>query len=110
MSEINTDFSTLTVIFDDKEYIYNFSQADELELAYAITVHKSQGSEFDGVVMPMYPCAPMLQNRSLLYTAVTRARKLAVLVGREECIKVMVDNKSEQKRYSGLQKKLEEQL
>ena len=98
----------LTVIFDDKQYMYNFSQADELELAYAITVHKSQGSEFDGVVMPMYPCAPMLQNRNLLYTAVTRAKKLAVLVGREECIKTMVDNKSEQKRYSGLQKKLEE--
>ena len=110
INSIDTEDETLTVIFDDKEYIYNFSQADELELAYAITVHKSQGSEFDGVVMPMYPCAPMLQNRSLLYTAVTRARKLAVLVGREECIKVMVDNKSEQKRYSGLQKKLEEQL
>ncbi|MBQ2754813.1 MAG: ATP-dependent RecD-like DNA helicase, partial [Clostridia bacterium] len=98
----------LTVVFDDKQYVYNFSQADELELAYAITVHKSQGSEFDAVVMPMYPCAPMLQNRNLLYTAVTRAKKLAVLVGREECIKTMVDNKSEQKRYSGLQKKLEE--
>ncbi|MBQ7076239.1 MAG: ATP-dependent RecD-like DNA helicase [Clostridia bacterium] len=100
----------LTVVFDDKEYMYNFSQSDELELAYAITVHKSQGSEFDGVVMPMYPCAPMLQNRNLLYTAVTRAKKLAVLVGREECIKTMVDNKSEQKRYSGLQSKLGEQL
>ncbi len=110
IKEIDNDSETITVVFDEKEYLYPFSQADELELAYAITVHKSQGSEFDGVIIPMYPCAPMLMNRNLLYTAVTRAKKLVVLVGREACINVMVDNANQQRRYSGLCKKLEELL
>ena len=95
-----------TIVFDDKVCIYDFSKMEELDLAYAVTVHKSQGSEFDVVVMPMYPCAPMLQNRNLFYTAVTRARKLVVLVGREQCIHTMVDNVNEQTRYSGLEAKL----
>lgn len=107
IESIDNESETLCVIFDDKEYTYSFPQLDELELAYAITVHKSQGSEFDAVIMPMYPCAPMLQNRNLLYTAVTRAKKLVVLVGRQSCINVMVDNANEQKRYSGLCSKLE---
>jgi len=97
---------TVKIIFDDRVSIYDFSQLDEVDLAYAVTVHKSQGSEFEVVIMPMYPCAPMLQNRNLLYTAVTRAKKLVVLVGRDSVIQVMVDNISEQKRYSGLQNKL----
>lgn len=97
---------TVKIIFDDRVSIYDFSQLDEVDLAYAVTVHKSQGSEFEVVIMPMYPCAPMLQNRNLLYTAVTRAKKLVVLVGRDSVIQVMVDNISEQRRYSGLQNKL----
>lgn len=108
IKEIDIPSETMTVMFDDKQYIYLFSQTDELELAYAVTVHKSQGSEFDAVVIPMYPCAPMLQNRNLLYTAVTRAKKLVVLVGRESCLNIMVDNVNQQRRFSGLCKKLEE--
>ena len=108
IKEIDNASETITVVMDEKEYLYPFTQADELELAYAITVHKSQGSEFDGVIIPMYPCAPMLQNRNLLYTAVTRAKKLVVLVGREACVNVMVENANQQMRYSGLCKKLEE--
>jgi len=108
IKEIDNENEFMIVVFDEKEYMYSFSQLDELELAYAITVHKSQGSEFDAVVMPMYPCAPMLQNRNLLYTAVTRAKKLVVLVGRENCVNIMVDNANQQRRFSGLCRKLEE--
>ena len=85
---------------------YIAAMLEELELAYCLSVHKSQGSEFDVVIMPMYPCAPMLQNRNLFYTAVTRAKKLVVLVGREDCTRKMVDNINEQTRYSGLCGKL----
>ena len=106
IDKIDHSDETVKIIFDDRVSIYDFSQLDEVDLAYAVTVHKSQGSEFEVVIMPMYPCAPMLQNRNLLYTAVTRAKKLVVLVGRDSVIQVMVDNISEQKRYSGLQNKL----
>lgn len=103
---IDKEEKTATIVFDDRLCIYDFAQLEDLDLAYAVTVHKSQGSEFDVVVMPMYPCAPMLQNRNLFYTAVTRAKKLVVLVGRENCIHAMVDNLSEQIRYTGLENKL----
>ncbi|MCK9479425.1 MAG: ATP-dependent RecD-like DNA helicase [Firmicutes bacterium] len=103
---IDTKNETITVIFDDKIAVYDFMRLDEIDLAYAVTVHKSQGSEFDAVVMPMYPIAPMLQNRNLLYTAITRARELVVLVGRDEVIKTMVDNVYEMQRFSMLQHRL----
>lgn len=103
---IDKETESATIVFDDKLYIYEFAKMEDLDLAYAVTVHKSQGSEFDAVIMPMYPCAPMLQNRNLFYTAVTRAKKLVVLVGRESCIQAMIDNKTEQIRYTGLEQKL----
>ena len=103
---IDKDMESATIVFDDRLCIYEFSKMEDLDLAYAVTVHKSQGSEFDAVIMPMYPCAPMLQNRNLFYTAVTRAKKLVVLVGRESCVQKMVENKSEQIRYTGLEQKL----
>ncbi len=103
---IDKDMESVTIVFDDRLCIYEFSKMEDLDLAYAVTVHKSQGSEFDAVIMPMYPCAPMLQNRNLFYTAVTRAKKLVVLVGRESCVQKMVENKSEQIRYTGLEQKL----
>jgi len=107
IEKINFDKENVKVIFDDRICVYDFSQLDELDLAYAVTVHKSQGSEFDVVVMPMYPVAPLLQSRNLFYTSVTRAKKLVVLVGRSSVIANMVDNVNEQKRYSGLLNKLE---
>lgn len=103
---IDKETESATIVFDDRLCIYEFAKMEDLDLAYAVTVHKSQGSEFDAVIMPMYPCAPMLQNRNLFYTAVTRAKKLVVLVGRESCIQAMINNKSEQVRYTGLEQKL----
>ena len=79
---------------------------DELELAYAATVHKSQGSEFDAVIMPMCETHRLLMTRNLLYTAITRAKKLVVLVGNEDVIKQYVDNDNIQRRFSGLKDKM----
>jgi len=107
ITDINHAQETVTVMFDEKEVVYDFSQLDEIELAYAVTVHKSQGSEFDAVVIPIYPTAPILRNRNILYTAVTRAKKLVVLVGRRDALSAMVENVNENKRYSGLTEKLE---
>lgn len=103
---IDKDMESATIVFDDRLCIYEFAKMEDLDLAYAVTVHKSQGSEFDAVIMPMYPCAPMLQNRNLFYTAVTRAKKLVVLVGRESCVQAMIDNNTRQMRYTGLEQKL----
>ncbi|OQB14318.1 MAG: ATP-dependent RecD-like DNA helicase [Firmicutes bacterium ADurb.Bin193] len=106
IEKIDPSEETVTIVFDDKKAVYDFSGLEEIDLAYAVTVHKSQGSEFDAVVIPMYPAAPMLMNRNLLYTAVTRAKKLVVVVGRESVLQSMVNNVSEHKRYSGLQSRL----
>ena len=106
ITDISESFHTVTVIFDDKKVIYDFKEIDEIELAYCITIHKSQGSEFPVVVMPMYEAPPMLMNRNLLYTGVTRAKNLVVLVGKESVLHAMVDNNREDKRYSGFGNKL----
>ncbi len=91
------------VVFDEERIVrYDFTQLEELEMAYAVTVHKSQGSEFEAVIIPMYPCAPQLMCRNLLYTAVTRAKKLVVLVGRESVMHTMIANNRQVERYSGL--------
>ena len=82
---------------------------EELELAYAITIHKSQGSEYPAVVIPLLSGPRMLMNRNLLYTAVTRARKCVTLVGNEKTFYEMVENITEQKRYSGLRDRILEQ-
>lgn len=94
--------NTVEVEFDDKLAIYVGEQVQNLELAYACTVHKSQGNEFDIVIMPVFNSAPQLMYRNLLYTAVTRAKKLLVLVGYEKVIEKMVNNNSKQGRYTGL--------
>ncbi|MCL2564831.1 MAG: ATP-dependent RecD-like DNA helicase [Defluviitaleaceae bacterium] len=97
----------LKVAFDDGKNIeYDFTQLEELELAYAITIHKSQGSEYKVVVIPIHSGPPMLLTRNLLYTAVTRARNLVVIVGTEECVNMMVGNNREILRYSALDKKI----
>jgi len=107
ISSIRKDLHTITVMFDDRRVVYDFKDiSDELELAYCITIHKSQGSEFPVVIIPMYDAPHMLVNRNLLYTGVTRAKSLVVLVGREEIVCKMVDNNREDKRYSALKKRL----
>ena len=94
--------------FDDRVVTYSFDLADELELAYAITVHKSQGSEYPVVIIPMYYCPPMLMTRNLLYTAVTRAKKMVVMVGRSDIPRKMVSNNREILRYTTLKKRMRE--
>ncbi|MBE7030097.1 MAG: ATP-dependent RecD-like DNA helicase [Ruminococcaceae bacterium] len=109
IQNINENFKTMTVVYDDRVVTYEFRDLEELDLAYAVTVHKSQGSEFPAVIIPVYDAPYMLVNRNLFYTAVTRAKSLVVLVGREEVVRRMVDNNKEAKRYSGLCDKLRKQ-
>ena len=100
---IDEDKEIVTVLFDDNRRAdYDFSQLDEIELAYAITVHKSQGSEYKAVVMPIHSGPDLLFNRNLLYTAVTRAKALCVIVGIPEALYRMVDNNREVERYTAL--------
>lgn len=107
--EINDFAETMTVEFDEGRMVeYPYKLLDELELAYAITIHKSQGSEYPAVVIPLLSGPSMLMNRNLLYTAVTRARKCVTLVGNEVTFAQMVQNTSQQKRYSGLCDRLKE--
>ena len=97
------DEDGIYVVFDDeREVFYPNNMLDELELAYAITVHKSQGSEFPVIVMPIFSGAPRLMSRNLFYTAITRATKCVVLVGSRSAAKKMVDNDFEECRYSSL--------
>ena len=103
ITEINDFAETMTVEFDEGRKVeYSYKLLDELELAYAITIHKSQGSEYPAVVIPLLSGPSMLMNRNLLYTAVTRARKCVTLVGNDTTFNQMIQNTSQQKRYSGL--------
>ena len=109
IEEINDFAETITVNFDEGRMVeYSYKLLDELELAYAVTIHKSQGSEYPAVVIPLLGGPMMLMNRNLLYTAVTRARKCVTLVGNEVTFQQMIRNTSQQKRYSGLCDRLKE--
>lgn len=109
LKEINEFAETVEVEFEDGRFAqYSFKQLDELELAYAITIHKSQGSEYPAVVMPILSGPKMLLNRNLLYTAVTRARKCVTIVGSEETFSEMIRNEKQQKRFSSLDVRLQE--
>lgn len=109
VTEINDFAETMTVEFDEGRKVeYSFKLLDELELAYAITIHKSQGSEYPAVVIPLLNGPSMLMNRNLIYTAVTRARKCVTLVGNDTTFYQMIHNTSQQKRYSGLCDRLRE--
>ncbi|HIU15087.1 MAG TPA: ATP-dependent RecD-like DNA helicase [Candidatus Ventricola intestinavium] len=111
VSEIDPQERTLTVQFDDERMAtYEGGDVDDLELAYCISVHKSQGSEFPVVVMPVVGGPPMLLTRNLLYTAVTRARRLVMLVGREAAIDQMIANANTRRRYSALRWRLEQMM
>ena len=105
--KINNEEKQIVVEFDDEKVAwYAYSELDELELAYAITIHKSQGSEYPAVVMPIWPGPRMLMNRNLLYTAVTRARRCVTMVGSDETFYQMAENINEQTRYSGLKERI----
>ncbi len=107
--EINSFAELLTVEFDEGRMVeYSFRQLEELELAYAITIHKAQGSEYPAVIIPVYNGPRMLMTKNLLYTAVTRARACVCLVGNPETFFAMAENQTEQKRYSGLRERIEE--
>lgn len=107
IESINEDKSTLTVIFDDeRRVVYEFAFLDELELAYAITVHKSQGSEFKVVITPVFMGSAFLMNRNILYTGITRAKELVVVVGSQKALKYMVTNTNNVERYSSLKERI----
>ena len=107
--QINDFAEQMIIEFDEGRMVeYPYKLLDELELAYAITIHKSQGSEYPAVVIPLLGGPMMLMNRNLLYTAVTRARKCVTLVGNEVTFRQMIQNTSQQKRYSGLCDRLKE--
>ena len=97
----------LTVLYDDREASYDFTQLNELEPAYAMTVHKSQGSEYRCVILTCWNGSPYLLSSSVLYTAITRARELLIIVGREETVAVMTENAKKNRRYSGLKLRLQ---
>ena len=104
---IDKEFNEITIVYDDNRYVkYDFTQLDEIELAYAVTVHKSQGSEFPIVIMPVSWFPPMLATRNLLYTAATRGKKAVILVGSENKMHAMVDNNRITERFSGLSVRL----
>jgi exodeoxyribonuclease V alpha subunit len=109
IEEINEFAQSMTIRFDEGRMVeYSFKLLDELELAYAVTIHKSQGSEYPAVVIPLLSGPRMLMNRNLLYTAVTRAKKCVTIIGDENTFNEMIRNNSQQKRYSGLRNRLTE--
>lgn len=104
ITAIDLKHSEMTILFDDdKKVYYDFSKLDNLELAYAITVHKSQGSEFDAIIIPLLYGYDQLMTRNLLYTAVTRAKKFVCIVGDKNCVMKMINNDIELKRYTMLE-------
>lgn len=107
--QINEYAQTMTVEFDEKKRVtYHFSQLDEIEPAYAVTIHKSQGSEYPAVIIPLLSGPRQLLNRNLLYTGVTRAKKCVTIIGSEETVNEMIENGDEKKRYTGLQMRIRE--
>ena len=107
--EINETMSTLLVEFDDGRRVnYPFSGLEELELSYAITIHKSQGSEYPAVILPLLGGPRMLFNRNLLYTGITRARNCVTILGSSETVRNMIDNVSENRRYTALESRIRE--
>ena len=107
ITAIDTAAETVRVLFDDREAEYDFTQLGELEPAYAMTVHKSQGSEYRAVILCAWNGSPYLLRRSLLYTAITRAKELLIIVGREETVAAMTENAHVGRRYSGLKLRLQ---
>ena len=109
ITEINTYTETVEVEFDEKRRVkYSYELLEELEHAYAITIHKSQGSEYPAVVIPLLSGPRQLFNRNLLYTAITRAKSCVTIVGSDVTFQQMIDNEMEQKRYSTLKEQIQQ--
>ena len=109
IKNINRFAEEMEIVFDENRTVhYPFASAEDLEHAYAVTIHKSQGSEYPAVVMPLLSGPRMLLNRNLLYTAVTRAVSCVTIVGSEATVRNMIMNANEQKRYSGLCNRIRE--
>ena len=107
ITAIDPQMETLTVVFDDREVSYDFTQLNELEPAYAMTVHKSQGSEYRAVILSAWSGSTYLLKRSVLYTAITRAKELLIIVGRQETVAAMTENAKKNRRYTGLKLRLQ---
>ena len=108
ISRIDFEAELVSIDFDDRSAEYSFDMLSELEPAYAMTVHKSQGSEYRAVILSAFSGSQLLLTRSVLYTAITRARELFIIVGNEEVIAAMTRNDRQQRRYSGLKLRLEQ--
>ena len=109
VTDIDPFGKVATIVFDDNRTAeYPFQQLDEVEHAYAVTIHKSQGSEYPAIIIPLLPGPRLLYNRNLLYTAITRAKKCVVVIGDEDTFNQMIDNATESRRYSGLRTRIEE--
>ena len=109
IKEINETAQTLTVEFDEHRQVeYPFVQLDEVELAYAITIHKSQGSEYPAVILPLLSGPRLLFNRNLLYTAVTRAKRCVTILGSSRVVQEMIDNEKENRRFTSLSDRIRE--
>jgi exodeoxyribonuclease V alpha subunit len=106
LKEISTENQTLSLEFDGRAVEYDWSEADQLNLAYAVSVHKAQGSEFPAVVLPVLTQHYIMLQRNLLYTAVTRAKRLCVLVGNKKAIAIAVKNNKVAERWSGLAERI----
>ena len=109
ITDISDYDEELTILFDDgRTSVYDFKSLDQIEHAFAITIHKSQGSEYPAVIIPLLGGNKRLMNRNLIYTAITRARQLVILVGDVTLVNQMIDNSEEHKRYTSLALRLEE--
>ena len=105
--DIDADLECLSVRFDDKVADYEFTQLNELEHAFAMTVHKSQGSEYRAVILAAWNASPYLLSRSILYTAITRAKELLIIAGLERTVGIMTENAKTGRRYTGLKLRLQ---
>lgn len=107
--EIDLQGEEMVVEFEDKKQVrYSFKQSEELELAYAVTIHKSQGSEYPAVIMPLVSGSRLLFNRNLLYTGVTRGKNCVMIIGKEDMVRAMIENSSQQRRFTGLRERIQE--
>jgi exodeoxyribonuclease V alpha subunit len=107
LAEVDIENQTMTVVYDGRPVVYEWSEADELVHAYAVSIHKAQGSEFAAVVVPLVSQHYMMLQRNLLYTAITRAKKLCVLVGSQRAIAIAVHNSKVARRWTGLAQRLQ---